>query len=343
MSKHPTQSTVAAALCPRPFEWAEIHPDGGVFLCCPSWLKRTIGNLLAQPIDEIWNSPQALEIRKSILNRSYHNCSQKRCPRLLDPASKAVEAASSQAEKAISQGQVSLPYLPRRLNLCFDYSCNLACPSCRPHPQISNGTNLAQAEQLAERIRQQLLPTAEQLTLSGYGDPFASPVYFKLLTQITPHDAPQLKELRLHSNGLLFDENHWARLPSLQPLLKSVEISVDAGRAATYALNRGGDFARLCRNLEFVASLGAPLRLSMVVQQNNFREINDLHQIALGIGAELYLSRLINWGTFSRQAYKLRDVAAADHPQHAELLAILRAIKAEPGVDLGNLTQLLRS
>lgn len=329
--------------CPRPFEWCEIHPDGSIFLCCPAWLKRPVGNLLHQTAADIWNGPRTVEIRKSILNGSYHNCSKKRCPRLVAAGTGAVESASSAAADAITRGLTRLGYLPPRLNLCFDYSCNLACPSCRRQRRTSAGAAHAQAAQLAERVRLQLLPTACQLTLSGYGDPFGSPVYFELLKQIRRRDAPQLAELRLHSNGLLFDETRWRQLPELHRLLKAVEISVDAASPATYALNRGGDFHRLRRNLEFIAGLKVPLRLSMVVQQNNFREIGALHSIAQQLGAELYLSRLVNWGTFTRTEFIARDVAAERHPEHRELLQVLAELKGEGSIDCGNLLQLLAS
>ncbi len=67
-----TPLTIAAQqqICTRPFEWFEVPPDGSVFLCCPAWLKRSIGNLLQQSIYEIWNGPVAQEIRKSIFNGS---------------------------------------------------------------------------------------------------------------------------------------------------------------------------------------------------------------------------------------------------------------------------------
>ncbi len=329
--------------CPRPFEWCEIHPDGSVFLCCPAWLKRAAGNLLHQQIAEIWNGPRAVEIRKSILNGSYHNCSRKNCPRLRESHTRAVAAASRSAAAAIEQGRSRLDYLPRRLNLCFDHSCNLACPSCRAEPRLAAGTERRQAEALAACVRNQLLPNAEQLTLSGYGDPFASPVYFALLKQISPANAPALRELRLHSNGLLFDAAHWQQLAGLHGLLSAVEISVDAATPATYAGNRGGDFRRLCRNLEFIAGLGVPMRLSMVVQQNNFREIGRLCRLAEALGAGVYLSRLINWGTFSRAEFGQRDVAAPGHPEHQELRRVLAAEATAPLLDCGNLAQLLTS
>lgn len=336
-------TTAQSEPCPRPFEWCEIHPDGSVFLCCPAWLKRPVGNLLRQPASDLWNSPVAQEIRKSILNGSYHNCHRKQCPRLSRPESGAVESASSRARLAIESGLAEIKTLPARLNLCFDQSCNLACPSCRTQRKISAGAEKQQSEHLAEIIRQQLLPTAEQLTLSGYGDPFGSPTYFSLLQQIDCHSCPQLEEIRLHTNGLLFDKEHWQQIPDIHPLLGAVEVSVDGASVETYKKNRDGDFARLLKNLDFIAGLGVPLRLSMVVQQNNFREIFALQRLAEGLGAELYLSRLVNWGTFSRQEYKVRNVCAPDHPEHQALRQALVQCREVAGVDCGNLLQLLTS
>lgn len=331
--------TEPESFCPHPFEWGEVHPDGNVFLCCPAWLRRPVGNLLSEPAEQIWNSPRAIEIRKSVLNRSYHNCSTKRCPWLRDRTTSAVENACPQALAAIRLGKSRLEYLPQKLNLCFDRSCNLACPSCRGTRLVSSGAGRERATRIAERVFEQLLPSARQLTLSGYGDPFGSPVYFDFLKRIDSRSAPRLAELRLHSNGLLFDEEHWRQLPALHPLLGAVEISVDAGSAATYAANRGGDFERLQHNLEFIAQLGAPLRLSMVVQQNNFAEIPALHAVARGLGASLYLSRLVNWGTFSREEFVRRDVGHAAHPQHGELQRVLTELGEEQGIDCGNLVQ----
>ena len=331
--------TEPGIFCPRPFEWCEIHPDGSVFLCCPAWLKRPIGNLLLEPARAIWNGGRAIELRKSILNRSYHNCNRKRCPFLTDPATAAVDQAGTQAAAAIAGGESRLDYPPQKLNLCFDHSCNLACPSCRNETRNSRGSERDSATRIAEPILDQLLPGATQLTLSGYGDPFGSPVYFNLLKRIDTRSAPQLRELRLHSNGLLFDEAHWRQLPALHPLLRAVEISVDAGSAATYAENRGGDFLRLLHNLAFIAGLGVPLRLSMVIQQNNFAEIPQLFAIARSLGASLYLSRLVNWGTFSREEFRRRDVGDLTHPQHTRLREILAEMAGREGFDPGNLAQ----
>lgn len=328
--------------CPRPFEWCEIHPDGSVFLCCPAWLKRPVGNLLKMTAEEAWNSPTAIEIRKSVLNGSYHNCNTSRCPRLSGLGS-AVDSGWPLARQAISAGTSRLDHLPTRLNLSFDTGCNLACPSCRNALRAPQAAEPEQAQRLTKQVRAQLLPSARELTLSGYGDPFASPVYFEFLRLIDPDRLPQLKAIRLHTNGLLLDATHWRKLAHLQHLVRAIEVSVDAGTAATYRANRGAEFEDLLQNLDFIAGLKIPLRLSMVVQQNNFQEIEELYALARRLGATLYLSRLVNWGTFSREEFQRRNVAEPRHPQHAELLEQLHKLDGSPGLDIGNLAQLRTS
>ncbi len=239
--------------CSNPFEWFEVHPDGSVFLCCPAWLKASIGNLLSEPVAAIWNSPVAVEIRKTILNGSFHRCSPRRCPRLATrahPVQPREALGTGEAADAIRQGLSTLGYGPLKLNLCYDHSCNLACPTCRSGYLPTGGAEKARAELLTRRIIAEAAGTAQVITLSGYGDPFASPAYRSLLAQAGPESFPRLREIRLHTNGLLWDEQMWQALPAIHPLVRRAEISVDAATPATYALyRRGGDFFRLLRNL----------------------------------------------------------------------------------------------
>ena len=332
-------------ICSRPFQWCEVHPDGSVFLCCPAWLKRPIGNLLQQPIEQIWNGAVAQEIRKSILNGSFHNCSSKRCPYLQEknwPVQTLATLADDQVGRALSAGSASLDFLPTQLNLCFDHSCNLACPSCRDELQQASGAALEQAEQIATIIHQELLPGAEIVTLSGFGDPFGSPTYRRLLLQLKRCDFPQLRQIHLHSNGQRLTPQMWASLPELQSLVAEIEISIDAATAATYQTNRrGGDFARLLENLEFLSQQPCRLILSLVVQQNNWREIPQLLKLADRFAAKVYLSQLVNWGTFSKQEFRQRAVHLPQHPEHEACRQLLRVLTDTDRIDFGNLRRWL--
>jgi hypothetical protein len=174
-----------------------------------------------------------------------------------------------------------------------------------------------------------LLLALQPPPLSAAGDP-RSPGLF-----------PRLRRIHLHSNGQLWDEAHWAALAAVQPLVKSAEISVDAASAGTYARTRGGDFDRLLENLAFVATLPLSLTLSCVVQADNYRELPAFAALARRFGTRAYLSQLVNWGTFSGEEFRWRAVHRREHPEHEDLLAVLRPLAAAADVDLGNLRPLL--
>lgn len=146
----------------------------------------------------------------------------------------------------------------------------------------------------------------------------------------------------LHSNGQLWDAAAWADLANLHPLVTTAEISIDAAGSVTYGENRrGGDFSRLLRNLDFIATLPLTLKFSCVVQRNNYRELPAFVDLGRRYGAAVYFSRLVNWGVFDRNEFSRRAVHLPDHPEHDDLCAILRRLEPLPQVDLGNLRPLL--
>lgn len=330
-------------ICTHPFEWLEIHPDGSAFCCCPAWLKHPLGNLLHESVASIWNGPVAREIRKTIHNGSFHLCSRKRCPRLAagtDPVTPFGNLVDGDLKQAIAQGCSTLPYGPKRLNLCFDKSCNLACPSCRNKVQTASDEEKERAATLAAKILAEAAPQAEEVRLSGYGDPFASAAYRSILQAVGPGSFPKLQKIHLHCNGLLWDEATWQRLANIHPYVRTAEISVDAADAATYEENRGGDFDRLRRNLAFISTLPIDTKISFVVQSNNYRQIPAFVLLAERFGFAVYFSQLVNWGTFSRPEFLQRAVHLPEHPEHHLFLGALKAVSNLAGVDVGNLLPL---
>jgi len=333
-------------ICRNPFEWFEIHPDGQVFACCPAWLKQPLGNLLTDELADIWNGQSARALRQAIHDGSFRRCNRKRCPRLTcatPPVEPLAEVKEPALKDILDRKQTLLPWGPRRLNLCYDRSCNLACPSCRPGHFVPTTQQRQHAARLSEIVQRDLAAQARQLIISGTGDPFASDAYRHLLQGVDSRSYPLLESIHLHSNGLLWNAASWQAISAAEPYVQSAEISVDAASAATYALNRGGDFAQLLGNLAFLSALPVAVTLSFVVQQNNFREMMDFVNLAHRFGFTVYFSQLVNWGTYRREEFRQRAVHLPEHPDHSVFRGLLQEVAGLQGVDIGNLRPLLHS
>jgi MoaA/NifB/PqqE/SkfB family radical SAM enzyme len=339
--------------CANPFKWFEVtgwyEPKGDVFLCCPTWLETPIGNLQQQSVEEIWNGPTAQEIRRSILDGSFRHCNESRCPFLQTvsgPVQRIEDVEDPDLRLVIEQGLTALPYGPREINCSYDKSCNLSCPSCRIQV-IVESRQKTEILRIQQKIHDEALADAHLLYITGSGDPFGSPFFRKWLRTLRREDMPNLKTIRLHTNAQLWTPEMWASIAEdVRRLVRVVEISIDASTAETYAINRrGGSFEKLLENLAFISELrrAGPIEkvtISMVVQENNFREMPGFVGLARRFGFDVaYFSQLVNWGTFSDEEFRRRAIHFPDHPRYREFLELLQSeVFDDPVVYLGNLT-----
>ena len=303
-------------------------------MCCAGWLNRTIGDLKTNSVEEVWNSTASQEIRKSIHDGSFRYCSYIRCPFLKSvsgPVQKLADVDDPELADAIARKLTVLPYGPRELSLSYDRSCNLSCPSCRNDLIVESASN-SEIHSVQETVRNQAFSAAQHISISGSGDPFASPSFSKLLQTMKVEELPNLKNLHLHTNALLWTPEMWETIsPGIRARIGSTLISLDAATAATYVINRrGGNWERLMENLAFISSLrrqGALhwMCIAMVVQENNFRELPAL----VRLGRQLQVDRVLftelgNWGTYTDEDFISRWVHHPQHPQHAEFVRVLR-------------------
>ncbi len=343
--------------CSKPFEWFEVtqlNGRGGVYLCCPSWLDTTVGNLQHQSVDEIWNSKPAQEIRRSILDGSFRYCNSARCPYLQTKSGpvKRIEEVEDEGLKAVIKNDLTvLPYGPQKIICTYDQSCNLSCPSCRTK-LIVEREHEKEILNIQSKLQDEALKEADFLHITGSGDPFGSPYFRRWLQSMKRRDMPKLEWIHLHSNGLLWTPKMWRAISKdVRQLIKSAEISIDAATAETYTINRrGGDFAKLLKNLAFISTLrqDGPLtfvKISMVVQANNFTEMPDFVLLGRRLKFDqVYFSQLVNWGTFPEEEFAQRAVHLPTHPRHSEFIDLLQdEIFNEQIVDLGNLTRTKKS
>lgn len=340
--------------CSRPFKWFEVSrgkEEGEVFACCPNWLPKPMGNLARQSVDEVWNGKAAQDLRKSMLNGSLKYCNAHNCPHLQEisgPVQRIKDVTDPDLLHALRYKLAKLPYGPREINCSYDRSCNLSCPSCRTSVIMEHARG-AEILDIQRKINDTALEDATRLYITGSGDPFGSPFFREWLHSMRRSDMPNMQQIHLHSNGQLWTERTWNLIPAeIRELITSADISIDAARPETYAINRrGGEFERLLRNLEFIGGLrvNGPLKwlsINMVVQANNFEEMVGFVELGKRFHCDtVYLHRLVNWGTFSESEFAERAIHLPTHPRHRDFLAALQddALK-DDRVIIGNLTEL---
>jgi MoaA/NifB/PqqE/SkfB family radical SAM enzyme/tetratricopeptide (TPR) repeat protein len=314
--------------CSKPFEHFEAFHEGRVFVCCQPWLPRTIGNLKDE-IEDVWNGPAAQELRRSILDGDFSHCSRMRCPAILSGSLPKRDSIKDPALRAIiDQHSVRVPFSPRFVNLSYDGTCNLSCPSCRKEVVVASREQQIQFANWGAKLKK-ILPGARELLCSGSGDPFASSSYRELLCSLEHADNPGLL-IRLETNGILLTEANWQKLSKIHRNPINIQISIDSATEKTYEiLRRGGKFQRLLANLEFVSRLRRENKIQraslvFVVQALNYREMPGAVDITnrFGLDSIIFLP-LTNWGTYSTQDYLDRNVCNPRHPLHNDFAALL--------------------
>lgn len=337
--------------CSKPFEWLEVGRDS-VHLCCAAWLPLPVGSFPEQSFSEIWNSQKAQDVRRSILDGSFRHCTR-HCPWLSKPdgtgsVQRVEDVTEPHLREAIDKQLEVLPFGPRRINCSFDRSCNLSCPSCRRSVLVETDAE-AQILAIQAGLAADILGSqAEYLSITGSGDAFGSPYFRDWLLRMRADEMPAMKCIHLHTNGLLWRPEIWNKIdPGVRGLIRSAEVSIDAATADTYQLNRrGGRWDRLQESLAFISGLRreGPLRylkIHMVVQANNFREMPAFVEIGKKLGVDMvYFSQLADWGAMSPIELSRRTVQRSFHPDHAEFRALLQHPGLQdPVVDLGNLRE----
>jgi MoaA/NifB/PqqE/SkfB family radical SAM enzyme/tetratricopeptide (TPR) repeat protein len=314
--------------CPHPFENFEIYKDGSVFPCNCTQVPFPIGNAHTQTKEEIWRSPQAQAIRASILDGSFRYCSPMTCWQRFNLPKKSEQPERfAQIEKIGVTGE----QLPKHLNLSYDLSCNLSCPSCR------NATIMATHEerQKLDRVRDNIVlpllaaPTAESVYITGSGDAFGSPHFRGILKEICDPKYAHV-QITLGTNGQLITPRLWEEFAPLHPRFQDITISIDGAIPETYErLRRGSTWEKLLRTMGVLstarrAGVIRRIMVNMVVQQQNFLEMRPMIELCKGWAVDgIRFYRIRQWGNVVPGSFMNSDVANPLHPRHPELMAEL--------------------
>lgn len=320
--------------CPLPFTHLSTSFKGDAFACsCSAWVPYPIGNVIEAPsADAVWNSEAAAEIRRSIHDGDFKYCSRTLCSYIAARAlPRKAEITDPLLRRYIDERTVIVDESPGMVQMNHDQSCNLACPSCRTGIVTAGPDEQRIYVDAADRV---LLPLLRKMTgmtyISGGGEAFSSSHYRKILSVLNRQDFPGLFVF-LITNGQLLNARRWTEFPDLPEMIGNLSVSIDAARAATYErLRRPGKWNVLMENLELMARMRAAgeirrFQINFVVQADNFRELPEFIALGNRLGIDnFWLQRLTNYGAFAEPVFEKADVTSPQHPDHAELLTILR-------------------
>lgn len=342
--------------CENPWTYCEIYSGGGVYICCPAWnYNVSVGNIFSESPKDIWNSYQAQQFRRGILDGSFSACDQEKCPSLMARSLPTVAEArnswlGSILSDAIDNHRVVAAHGPSVVKLGYDASCNLICPSCRTELMVAKKQEQEKLNQIRDQFILPFLEHAKILVMSSDGDPFASNHYRDIM-RLAHEKLPRLK-LGLCTNAVLLDEKAWNDC-HLEGRVVNVQISIDAARRETYnRVRRGGDFDRLNGNLQFLSQKRRSsdgfiaFDLLFVVQACNFHEMAAFVELGESVGADSVQFMLIDhWGrAMEPDAYQKAKIWDKSHPEYEAFVDVLKdGIFRRPIVKLGNVEAVMRS
>lgn len=342
--------------CVNPFWRLEVHQGGGIYVCCPDWLPTQVGNIMDISLLEALHSAKLKEIQKTVENGSYAFCDAKVCPYLSRYAESGEDELPVVDRRQEKKFQRILKETEKKvlINLCYDVSCNLSCPSCRNDTVIFSKTNapkylLDLHHKTLESIKElQREGYAIELGVTGSGDAFASPLYSQMLLDL--ESSPNLR-LDLQTNGVLMDAAHFS--PAMFEMVHRIHLSIDAFTEGTYRkVRRGGNFERVKENLRWLDSAIAArkfphfefLKVNFIVQKENFREIPAFSNWMKEFPTVnmLWFHLIADWGHLEKSKFEEFAIWKPTHPEHQEFLQVIRdpSLRRET-VNLGNLSSYL--
>jgi MoaA/NifB/PqqE/SkfB family radical SAM enzyme len=319
--------------CKLPFESISIDDDGNVWpSCCPDWVDFSFGNVLKDSWEEIWEGEKATLFRSSCLDGSLRFCDKNWCPHIAD------------AQDGVDNYHV-VPYLahhsetkvqpPKHVNLNYDFTCNLKCPSCRPGLIHIKGDEFDKIQKLHQFVELNILPIVESVSLTGVGDPFMSKIFRNFLFEFDSLKYPKLKKIHFHTNGILFDEELFNKMKGIHSLDISMDISIDAASEKVYQKVRPpGNWNTLMKNLDYIKTIDniSEVGISMVVQQENYHEMHEFielgaKQIVANRNVYVEFKRLRHWiYTISLSQYKIIGLEFLSPSKKIDFIEVIESV-----------------
>ncbi len=169
----------------------------------------------------------------------------------------------------------------RELWIHTNNSCNLACEHCLVSSSPDGDTGM-DGKRLLALIDEAAALGVRRFYFTG-GEPFLRRDLYDLIERVTLTHG---RELRILTNGLLFQGAVLDALKRQDPKLLSLQVSLDGATPATNDAVRGkGTFPRIVAGIEALVAAGFAPTISTVITNNNVAEMEAMVRIAKDAGA----------------------------------------------------------
>lgn len=322
-------------VCDLPFNDIEVQFNGNVYACCPGWNPASIGNLLEEDLNSIWNGPRAQHLRETMTDGTYKYCNSKTCPSMI----------AGGGVRIIPKDKFVDPQreFPQNIAFSVDNTCNLICKSCRTTKIITmDDDSTARAEKILRTAFKSVFsePHDKEVTFTfdGVGEIFFSSVYRDIFETEEAFQNfekwPNFKVV-LCTNGTMMTEKIQNKYEVLFRRMRAIRLSIDAGDKDSYEKVRGGgDWDLLWENIDYLyeKSLKNNPNVSwawnLILQEDNLESIPKLIELAHKYKEnlpEIYIVNMLNWGTYSQEEFDTKAVWFVNSPyfnRAKEILAL---------------------
>lgn len=306
--------------CKKCFEYAYVFVGGQVRIC--PWNDIVIGNLIDNTLEEIWKSPKAEQIRKAFLKGELLGCGERYCPDCINNST-ALEFEIEDLNRMYKE----MPDLPVQVSLAYDERCNHACPSCRNGFFSPDREYLDKLDIITKNI-EPYLNNVMSIATNGIGDLFVSTEILDMLSRLQPEN-PEFS-IYIETNGVLF-KNNWDKIKNLSGKNITVGVTPNSFDRETYKYLAGkDDLEKFEDSMSFITNLkheGAisKIRIIMVIQDSNFRQIPDFIQKSIDYDAdEIVLRPIFKWFGMTEDELLYKNVLNPCHPYYQEYLEIIK-------------------
>jgi MoaA/NifB/PqqE/SkfB family radical SAM enzyme len=280
------------AFCWYPFKHVKINSNGEVQMCC--YQSGSIGNVLTQSFEEIWNSELAKQIREFTLRSEMH------------PMCKGWGGCSF-INTDITKNHIDIThhkYLPTSVEIDLPSKhCNIggenpddknpACIMCprnfekfRTDPSFSLDNTIKIAESL-----KYLMPNMESFSVLGVAEPFWRNIIFDIFDILEFKNYKEKIFFWTFTNGSVFDnetQNKFLKYTENS----EIRCSIDAGSKETYIkIRRRNFFETIIKNLSDYAVKRQENQKLSIFNNINKLNVHEMH-LMVDVAREVWADEL---------------------------------------------------